>query len=99
MMKNAFYFTLKAFFVLKIFKFLFWRFSWVDQVNFKIFDSQPGEKTIVIHILPNISRNKGNQTIRFGQLMEYNMRDILLEKPYTKFGGEAIPDLFLKNQN
>ena len=32
--------------------------------------SQPGEQTITIHILPNISRNKGNQTMKFGQLIE-----------------------------
>ena len=45
MMKNAFYFTLKAPFVLKIFKFLSWLFGHVgkrldqkDKVNFKIFD-------------------------------------------------------------
>ena len=33
--------------------------------------SQPGQKTIAIYILPNISRNKGKQTIKFGQLKEY----------------------------
>ena len=32
--------------------------------------SQPGDKTITIHILPNISRSKGNQTMEFGQLIE-----------------------------
>ena len=30
-MKNAFYFTLKAFIVMKIFKFLSWRFSQVEK--------------------------------------------------------------------
>ena len=34
--------------------------------------------------LPNISRSKVNQTIIFGQLIEYNTRDILLEKSQTK---------------
>ena len=48
--------------------------------------SQPGKQTIAIHILPNISRSKGNQTMKFGQLIEYNMRNIFLEKPYTKCG-------------
>ena len=46
--------------------------------------SQPGQKSILKHILPNISRSKVNQTIIFGQLIEYNIRDILLEKSYTK---------------
>ena len=51
--------------------------------------SQPGEQTIVIHILPNISRSKGNQTKKFGQLIECNMRNIFLEKSYTKYGGKT----------
>ena len=56
--------------------------------------SQPGQQTIVIHILPNISRSKGNQTMKFGQLIEYNMRNIFLEKSFTKFGGETSPRHF-----
>ena len=46
--------------------------------------SQPGKQTIAIHILPNISRRKGNQAMKFGQLIEYNMRNIFVEKSYTK---------------
>ena len=45
MMKNAFYFILKALFVLDIFTFLFWLFGYVEKrldkkamVNFKIHD-------------------------------------------------------------
>ena len=34
----------------------------------------------MIHILPNISQNKGNQTMKFGQLIEYNKRNIFLQK-------------------
>ena len=34
--------------------------------------SQPGLQTIAIHILPNISQSKGKQTMKFGQLVEYN---------------------------
>ena len=56
--------------------------------------SQPGQQTIVIHILSNISRSKGNQTMKFGQLIEYNMRNIFLEKLYTKCGGETSPRNF-----
>ena len=52
--------------------------------------SQPGQQTIVIHILPNISRNKDIQTMKFGQLIESNMRNIFVEKSYTKCGGETI---------
>ena len=48
--------------------------------------SQPGKQTIVIDILPNISKTKGNHTMKFGQLIEYNMIKIFLEKSYTKYG-------------
>ena len=46
--------------------------------------SEPGYQTIVIHTLPNISRSKGNQTMKFGQLTERSMRNNFLEKSYTK---------------
>ena len=35
---------------------------------------QPGLQAIAIHILPNISQSKGNQTIEFGQMIEDNKR-------------------------
>ena len=43
-----------------------------------------------VHIFPNISKSKGNQTIKFGQLIEYNMRNTFDEKSYKKCGGETI---------
>ena len=46
--------------------------------------------------MPNISRTKGNQTMKFGQLIEYNMKNIFLEKSYTKCLGETIPRPFSK---
>ena len=61
--------------------------------------SQTSKQTITIHIWPNLSRSKGNQTVRFGHLIEYNTRNIFLEKSYTKCGGNIVPNLFLKNQN
>ena len=51
--------------------------------------SQPSEQAIVIQILPNITRSEGNQTMKFGQLMEYNMRKFFLEKSFTKCDGET----------
>ena len=59
--------------------------------------SQPGKQTIVIHVLPNILRNKGNQAMKFGQLREYNMKNIFLLKPYTKCGGETSRRPFSEN--
>ena len=29
--------------------------------------------------------------MKFGQLLEYNMKNIFAEKSYTKCGGETIP--------
>ena len=52
--------------------------------------SQPGLQTTAIHILPNISRSKDNQTMKFDQLIEYKMRNTFVEKSYTKFAGETI---------
>ena len=56
--------------------------------------SQPGQQTIVIHILVNILRSKGSQTMKFAQLISSNMRNTLLSRSYTKCGGEASPRLF-----
>ena len=42
-----------------------------------------------MHLLPNISISKGNQTMEFSKLIEYNIRTIFHEKSYTKRGGET----------
>ena len=57
---------------------------------------QTGEE-LIIHILPNISRNKHNQTIKFGQLIEYNMRNIFLEKLHSNIGGDVSSRPFQRN--
>ena len=61
--------------------------------------SQSGKQTSAIHILPNISRGKRYQTMKFGLLIGYNMSNIIVKKSYAKCGREAIPRPFLKNQN
>ena len=57
------------------------------------------KKSITKYILPNTPRNKGNQTMKFGQLIEYNMKNIFLEISCTKRSGEASPRVFCENQN
>ena len=47
-------------------------------------------------MLFNISRCKEKQGMKFGQLIAYNMKNILLEKSYTKYSGEIIPRPFSK---
>ena len=61
--------------------------------------SQPDQQTILIHIMPNTSRGKGNQTIKFGQLIECNMRNIFLEKSYTNVVEKLVPNPFLESKN
>ena len=57
---------------------------------------QPGKQIITKYIFSNISRNKDNQTMEFGQLIEYNMRNICLEKLFTKYYENVIPRPFSK---
>ena len=61
--------------------------------------SQHGKQTIVIHVLPSILRNKENQALKFGQLREYNMKNIFLEKPYKKCGAETSFRFFSERLN
>ena len=59
MLRNAFYFMLKAFFVFEIFIFLSWLFGYVEkQLDKKAKFSQTGQQIIAIHILANISQVK-----------------------------------------
>ena len=107
-MKNAFYFMLKALFVLGIFTFLSWFFGYVKNSFMrklwfisKFMTSPTGQQIIAIHILRNISRSKINQTKKFDQLIEYNMGSIFLKINHTQNLVETlVPDPFLKkNQN
>ena len=41
--------------------------------------SPPDLQTIATHILLNISRSKDNQTMKLGQLIEYNKRNNFLQ--------------------
>ena len=63
MIKNAFYFILKALSVLNVFVFLSWLIGHVGmqldkkaQINFKIFDDRGWGPIITIYILPNNSK-------------------------------------------
>ena len=72
MIKNAFEFTLKSLFVLKILLFLSRLFGNVEtrldqkyKVNFKIYDFTTGKQLTGIHKLANISKSKNVQTMKF----------------------------------
>ena len=100
MIKSAFYFMSKAVFVPKIFKFLSWLFGHVskrldknNKINFNFYDVTAWF-TIVTHVLPNIWRSKANQAMKFGQLVECNLRYSFREKSYTKCSGKTSPRSF-----
>ena len=82
MMKNSFYFT-----------FLFRS----QDINIFYHDFFVIQKTWLTnnckHILHNKSRSKGNQAMKFCQLIEYY---IFIKKSYPKCGGETIPTPFSK---
>ena len=77
---------LKVLFVLRIFKVLSWLFGhakkWLDKkgkINFNIYDVTDWTQINTMRILPNISKSKGNQTMKFGLLIEYNTINIFLQ--------------------
>ena len=51
--------------------------------------SQPVLQTIAIEVLSNISQSKGNQIMKFGQLIEHNKRNIFSQKLCGKWGRET----------
>ena len=56
--------------------------------------SKPGQQTIAIHILPNISQSKVIQTMKFGQVIEYNKRTISFNDRAENEARRLVPDLF-----
>ena len=85
MMKNAFYFKRKI------------------RLISKFMTSQPGKQytywAIAIHILPNISRSKNNQTMKFAQLIDITWEALLLKNHIKSVVEKLFSDIFLKNQN
>ena len=56
--------------------------------------SERAQQTTAIHILTNISRSKGNQTVILGQVKNIT-REIFLFKNHAKNeAGRLDPDLF-----
>ena len=45
---------------------------------------------LISYILTDISRRKGNQASKFGQLIECNMKNIFLKKSYAKCGEKLF---------
>ena len=68
-----------------------------NNFNFKLYELTAwltsSCNTHISHIL-YVSRRKGNQTMKIGQLIEYKMRNVFLEKSYTKCGRDTSPRPF-----
>ena len=56
--------------------------------------SEPGKQIITTYLLCNISRSKGNHTIKFGTLIEYKIINFFFEKLCAKQVGETSPRPF-----
>ena len=97
-MKNTFYFILKA---LPFSRYLnfdlnFWscrKKARLERLRLILKSMMP--QPMSIRILTNISRSKGDHSMKFHQLIGYNMINIFFEKSYTKC-GDTIPRPFPK---
>ena len=58
--------------------------------------SQPGFQTIAIRIFTNISISEGHQAMKFGQLIEHNMRIFFLKNHTQNVVEKLFPGPFLK---
>ena len=58
--------------------------------------SQTVQQIITIRILSNILRGKGNQAIKFSQLIEYKMRNIFFENFSQNRVEKLVRDPFIK---
>ena len=60
--------------------------------------SHSGQQAITVHILSNISRSKGKLTMKFGQLIEYNKRNIFLQNYTENEPGRLVPNPFFSKE-
>ena len=77
-----------------VFVLTFWSFQkngliWQIRLISNFMTSQPGYQTITMHILPNISRSKCNQTVKFDQLIQYNKINVFVQKSCRKWIRET----------
>ena len=102
MIRNTFYFMLKALFVLETFTFLSQIFMYLEikglirklMLISKFMISLTGQQIITMHTFPNFSKSKGKQTMKFGQIIELNMRNISREKLFVFVRNTLFGDTF-----
>ena len=65
-------------------------------INFKIYDTTDWTTNNYNQdILPDISRSKDNQTLKFGQLIRYRVRIFFFKNHAENEVGRLVLDLFL----
>ena len=100
-MKNAFCFVLKALFVLKIFKFLYWFFDHTEKTAW--LGTSSYFQNLWFYNLVNKQlqwthcpiKSKGNQTKKFSQSIEYNKRIIFLQNHAGNKAERLVPGVIL----
>ena len=77
---------------MRIFALTLWSWSKNGLIrNIKLFSKFV--TSITIRILPNISRSKGNQTMKFGHLIECNKIIFFLKKHAENEAERLVPDI------
>ena len=68
-----------------------------EKLILKFMTSQSGKQVIAINILPNILRSKDKETMKFGQLIKYNLRNIfnVVELNSLQLTSHKIVDIIL----
>ena len=95
-MKNTFYFSLKNLSFLRNLNicpnFFVHLGKSLDKkmVDFEIMNLKSEKQTVAIHILSNISKRKGNQTTKFGQLIQYNVGDFFIKNHADREAGRLF---------
>ena len=104
MMKIDFYFIWKALFILKIFESLSWLFGHVskqldkkDKINLEFYDVTAWLTNNCNTHIGQYLKKKDNQTVKFGQLIDYKTKNIFLGKSYTKCVKKLVPGSFVQN--
>ena len=93
MVKNAFYFTLKALLVVQKLNFLSWIFGHVEKTawleKYDQFQNLWHHDLINKQLQYNMPQLKGNHTVKFGLSVQHNKRNIFLQKSCRKWGRES----------
>ena len=100
-MKNAFYFILKVLYFLRYLHFppnflVMQEKGLIRKLKFvsKLMTSNIGKQIITIYTFPNISRNKDNQEMKLGQLIDFNMDSFFFKSHTKNEAGRLAADIF-----